>query len=83
MYLGAERRGKPRDRVTSEGIIWHDDPYSMIICTVRDVSPAGAGLVLPDSVSRLPREFDLTFDRVTHQCVVVWRQFNRIGARYK
>jgi hypothetical protein len=31
----------------------------------------------------LPPEFDLTFDYATGHCVTVWREFNRIGLKYK
>ena len=55
---------------------------SIVECTVRDFSPAGAGLVLPDAI-RLPKEFDLTFDQATRRCVTVWRQSDRMGLRFK
>ena len=55
---------------------------SLAECTVRDFSPAGAGLVLPDAI-RLPKEFDLTFDKATRHCVTVWRRSDRIGLRFK
>jgi hypothetical protein len=83
MYLGAERRAKPRDRIATQGVIWRDDPYSIVICTVRDASPAGAGLLLPDSVSPLPPDFALTFDRVTRRSVAVWQHTGRMGVRFE
>ena len=84
MYLGDERRACRRDRITTQGVIWRDDPYSIVLCTVRDGSPAGAGLLLlPDSVNPLPAEFDLTFDRVTHHCVAVWQHLSRMGLKFK
>src|SRR5271155_1595498 len=69
MHLGPERRMNPRDRITTQGVIWRDDPYSIVICTLLDFSSAGAGLSLPDRVSPIPAEFDLTFDRVTRRCI--------------
>jgi hypothetical protein len=83
MYPSAERRGNRRDRITTEGVIWHDHPYSMIICTVRDASPAGACLLLPDKVSPLPSEFDLIVDRVTRRCILVWQQISRAGVKFE
>jgi hypothetical protein len=83
MYLGPERRAHRRDRITTQGVIWRDDPYSIVICTVRDMSPAGAGLLLPDGVSALPNEFALTFDRATRHCVLVWRQLGRAGVKFE
>jgi hypothetical protein len=82
MYLGPERRMNSRDRITTEAVIWVDR-YAIVLCAVRDKSPAGAGLVLPDTVRPLPEEFDLTFDRVTHRCVAVWRHDGRMGLKFK
>ena len=48
----AERRMNGRDRIATEGIIWRGR-YSIVPCVVRDLSPAGAGLVLPDRVREL------------------------------
>jgi hypothetical protein len=81
MYLGPERRMNPRDRITAEAVIWRDK-YSIVLCAVRDKSPVGAGLLLPDTVRDLPQEFALTFDRVTHRCVAVWRHLGRVGLRF-
>jgi hypothetical protein len=82
MYLGPERRTNPRDRITTEAVIWRDR-YSIVKCRVRDVSPAGAGLSLPDSASPLPAEFALTFDRVTRRCAVVWQHLGRMGLKFE
>jgi hypothetical protein len=81
MYLGPERRMNPRDRITAEAVIWRDK-YSIVLCAVRDKSPVGAGLLLPDTVRDLPQDFALTFDRGTHRCVAVWRHLGRVGLRF-
>jgi hypothetical protein len=83
MYVGPERRANPRDEITTQAVIWRDDPYSIFICTVRDASPAGAGLLLPDSVSPLPPDFALTFDRLTRRSVAVWQHPGRMGVRFE
>jgi hypothetical protein len=83
MYLGPERRMHRRDRITTQGVICRDDPYSIVICTVRDVSPAGAGLVLLDRASPLPVDFALTFDRATRRCTAVWQHSGRMGVRFE
>jgi hypothetical protein len=83
MHQITERRMNPRDRTTTQAVIWRDDPYSIVICTVRNLSPGGAGLVLPDTVLSLPPEFDLTFDRVTYRCIAVWRHLGRMGVKFK
>jgi hypothetical protein len=49
---------------------------------VKNFSPAGAGLLLPDDVS-LPAEFDLTFDRATRHCILVWRSLGQAGLKFK
>jgi hypothetical protein len=82
MHQGAERRMNRRDRIATEAIIWRGR-YFIVPCVVRDLSPAGAGLVLSDGVHPLPSEFDLTVDRATHRCISVWRQSNRIGLKFK
>jgi hypothetical protein len=81
MYVGVERRANPRDWIATHGVIWRDG-YSVVLCTVRDMSPAGAGLVLPDRVSSLPTEFALTFERVTRRCAAVWQHSGRMGVRF-
>jgi PilZ domain len=81
MYRGAEQRKSPRDRTPRAGLILRQRDRGLE-CTIRDLSSAGAGLLLPDDVT-LPREFDLTFDRTTRRCVVAWRQRDRIGLRFK
>jgi hypothetical protein len=47
------------------------------------MSPAGAGLLLPGSVSPRYPEFDLTFDRVTRPCITVWWHLGRMGVKFK
>ena len=83
MHLGAERRWTPRHRFREpvEGIIWRRG-HPRVECKVLDFSPAGAGLSLPDDV-RLPTEFDLTIDRATRHCLLVWRQLGRVGLKFK
>jgi PilZ domain-containing protein len=81
MYRGFERRMTPRHQSPRAGVILLErDP--IVECTVRDFSAAGAGLLLPDAVT-LPNEFDLTFDHATRHCVTVWRQFDRMGLKFK
>jgi hypothetical protein len=76
-----ERRMTPRSGSATVGAIVRPQ-QSMVECTVRDFSPAGACLLLPDAV-KLPPEFDLIFDDTTRHCVRVWRQLGRMGLRFK
>ena len=82
MHQGVERRRNARNRIATEAMIWRGR-YSVVPCVVRDLSPAGAGLVLSDRIRSLPPEFDLTVDHVTHRCIAVWRQRNRMGLKFK
>jgi hypothetical protein len=79
-YRGVERRMTARHPGPLAGVILLDQD-SLVECTVRDFSPAGVGLVLPDAVI-LPAEFDLTFNHATHRCVTVWRQSERMGLKF-
>jgi hypothetical protein len=83
MYFGPERRANPRDEIAAQAVIWRDDPYSIVICTVQDASPAGAGLLLPDRGNPLPPHFALTFDRTTRPSVAVWQHSGRMGVRFE
>jgi hypothetical protein len=42
-----------------------------------------SGLLLPKSVSPLPPDFALTFDRVTRRSVAVWQRPGRMGVRFE
>jgi hypothetical protein len=64
-------------------VLWRDDPYSIVICTVRDMSPVGAGLLLPDGVNPRYLEFALTFDRVPRRCVALRRHLGRMGLKFE
>ena len=80
-YRGVERRMTPRHQGPIAGVILLEQD-SLVECTVRDFSPVGVGLILPDAVI-LPAEFDLTFNHATHHCITVWRQLDRMGLRCK
>ena len=71
----------PRHRSLKAGVIALEQD-SLVDCRIWDFSPAGVGLFVTAAV-KLPPEFDLTFDHATRHCVTVWREFNRIGLKYK
>jgi hypothetical protein len=81
MYPGAERRMTPRHRSLKAGMIAFEQDF-LVKCRIWDLSPSGVGLFVTTAVE-LPPEFDLTFDYATRHCVTVWREFNRIGLKYK
>jgi PilZ domain-containing protein len=80
-YLGVERRMTPRHQTPKTGVILLERAFR-VECMVRDFSPAGAGLLLPDP-GNLPDDFYLTFDHAVRRCSTVWRQPDRIGVKFK
>jgi hypothetical protein len=84
MYRGPERRLIPRHLGFKPALIMlrRDAREALFECTVRDFSPAGAGLLIHDAVT-LPSAFDLRFDHVTRHCIAVWRQLDRIGLKFR
>ena len=57
---------------------------SVIDCTIRDLSDAGARLELP-SASAIPQTFDLITDDPdgVHLCRVVWRAQENVGVSFE
>jgi hypothetical protein len=80
-YQGAERRMTPRHQTPKTGVILLEQAFR-VECMVRDFSPAGAGLLLPDP-HNLPDDFYLTFDQAVRRCSTVWRRADRIGVKFK
>jgi hypothetical protein len=79
---GTERRAAPRHRTFKAGKIVLHQGASVIDCTVRNISAAGAALSLPNAAA-VPVEFELHFDNETRQCIVVWRRLHRMGVKFK
>jgi hypothetical protein len=80
-YQGVERRTAARHLARKAGVILLERD-ALVECAVRDFSPAGVGLSLPDAVF-LPAEFDLTFNHSTQHCITVWRHTHQMGLRFK
>jgi hypothetical protein len=78
-YRGAERRTTPRHQSPKDGVILLEQAFR-VECVVRDFSPAGVGLLLPDTIN-LPGDFYLTFDYAVRRCITVWRQLDRVGVK--
>lgn len=57
---------------------------SVVDCTVRDLTSAGAGIETSDDLPAFPRDFALTFDhaRTLRHCRLVWQEKNRLGIRF-
>jgi len=78
-----DKRKSPRRRVLKEGKIVFADAMRVIDCTIRDMSPEGARLLIANTVG-LPDTFTL-YEKSTgmlYPASVVWRQSNALGIRF-
>src|SRR5580704_990292 len=66
---GIERRVTPRQQRPKAGVILLERAFR-VECMVRDFSPTGVGLLVPDTII-LPDDFYLTFDYAVRRCVTV------------
>jgi PilZ domain len=57
---------------------------SVIDCTIRDLSDAGARLELP-AAAAIPQTFDLITDDPdgAHLCQVIWRSQDNVGVSFE
>ncbi|WP_181702647.1 PilZ domain-containing protein [Chthonobacter albigriseus] len=80
----AERRKYPRRRSYLAGRVVFANRYCSIDCLVRDISRAGARLVLP-RVRFLPLEFELilTDRKRTVRAKRIWSDPNDVGVRFE
>jgi hypothetical protein len=78
-----ERRIAPRHKVLKSGQIIISGKKAFVIdCIVRNFSPTGAAIWLPNAAA-LPPKFDLLFDNAIRHCIVVWRQADRMGVKFR
>jgi len=80
----SERRRQPRHRTLKAGRIVFNHRFSVISCTVRNLSQGGACLQVPTSIG-IPNRFDLTVDPdgLERNCEVAWRSEDRIGVSFR
>lgn len=79
-----DKRKVPRRRVLKEGKIVFADAMRVIDCTIRDMSEAGARLLIANTVG-VPETF-LLYERsaeALHPARVVWRQSNALGVEFE
>jgi PilZ domain-containing protein len=78
-----EMRGAPRRRVLKSGVIAFNGRYSVLPCTVRNLSTTGALLRAEGSINT-PNTFELLIglDGFEASCEVVWRKNEGIGVRF-
>jgi hypothetical protein len=79
--LPDELRGSLRRRVLKEGRIVIRRGWSLINCTIRNVSETGACVSVAEAQCEIPREFDLIFvnEGQLFPCEIRWRKGERMG----
>ena len=80
-FRRVERRTTSRHQNPKAGVILLERAFR-VECMIRDSSPAGVGLLLPNAIV-LPDDFYLTFDYAVRRCITVWRRLDRIGVKFK
>jgi hypothetical protein len=78
----AERRFVPRHRTSKVATIILHQERSGTVCTVANISPAGA-LLLVGNAHGLPEQFDLRVDDYPRRCIARWRRSDRLGVKFK
>ena len=80
----SEQRKQPRLRTLKAGRIGFNRRFSVISCTVRNLSADGACLHVASSVA-VPDRFDLTIEPegTSRDCEVAWRTEDRIGVAFR
>ena len=76
------RRRQERHRTLKSGKIIFNHQTSVVDCTNRNVSDAGACLQVPTVVG-IPESFDLLMDDIKRSCNVRWRSANRMGVWFQ
>ena len=78
-----ERRNETRARALKTARIVFNNRFSALDCTVRNLSPHGAMLLVAGSLG-IPDAFNLELGvgAATHECKVIWRQEKKIGVEF-
>ncbi len=77
------KRIAPRNRVLKSAKIVHLSNWSLVDCTIRDMSETGAKLVVGDQVA-VPNEFRflVSSENTIRNAQVVWRRGDMIGITF-
>ena len=77
------RRPPPRQRTLKKGRIVFNDRNSTIDCTIRNLSPWGALLLVPN-IAGVPDRFDLIneSDGTEHQARAIWKREGQLGVKF-
>jgi hypothetical protein len=78
-----ERRKELRHRALKSARIVYNNRFSALDCTVRNLSPHGAMLMVAGPHG-IPDAFKLELDAGTQilDCKVIWRQERRLGVEF-
>lgn len=79
-----EQRTVSRQRTLKAGKIIVSAKSSQIDCTVRNLSPKGALLIVSNLAGIVPPRFQLMLEsnQQRHDCRVIWRGSDRVGVEF-
>ena len=79
-----DRRRYPRMRTLKAGKIVFHQRFSVVDCTIRNISEGGACLQV-GATAGIPDRFELRIEqeRVTKPCCTAWRTDRRIGVSFQ
>jgi hypothetical protein len=79
-----DRRAQPRHRTLKAGKIVFNHRFSVVDCTIRNLSVGGACLLVPSTIG-IPDDFDLLIEpeKATRPCRVAWKNETRIGVTFQ
>jgi hypothetical protein len=86
-YIGAmstqpDRRRRPREKVRIDATVVLDDGLVRLPAVLKNASPLGAKIELPDR-PELPERFYVLFGHRLELCRLVWREDDLIGLAYE
>ena len=79
-----DRRGEPRVPLNEVGSIKYGVTGHEMPCTVIDLTPRGAGLIVASAFG-VPKVFQLTINgkTETRHCRVIWAQGSKLGVAFE
>ncbi len=75
-------RKSARQRVLKDGQIILNGRFSVIDCTVRDMSTGGACLLVASTIG-IPERFELSIDGRIRACAVAWKTDKQVGVSFE
>ena len=79
--VSQDRRIRTRMRALKAAKIVFNNRWSIVDCTVRNLSDTGCCLQVGDPVA-VPETFELEVGGTKRSCEVVWRKDTRIGVHF-